>query len=144
MFNGSFKIIFVWKSPLLRTMAQHATELYYFNSEASIKEQTCSSTFTYLSEYTLVQFYKEGICLSLFPSFSFPDVLCRHTDLIWRYGTPSQAIISRTAFTRRFPSWRFPRFSSVVRKISGDLYTTTGYTSLSPLSFADWRDILDK
>ena len=51
--------------------------------------------------------------LSLFPSFSLPDVLCDPTDLIWRKGTPFEAMTDCTA-----PSsdgllaevfWGFPR-----------------------------------
>ena len=51
--------------------------------------------------------------LSLITSFSLPDVLCDPTDLIWRKGTPFEAITGRTA-----PSsdsflaevfWGFPR-----------------------------------
>ena len=34
--------------------------------------------------------------LSLFPSFSLPDVLCDPTDLIWRKGTPFEAMTGRT------------------------------------------------
>ena len=36
--------------------------------------------------------------LSLFPSFSFPDVLCDPTDLILRKGTPFEVMTVRTAF----------------------------------------------
>ena len=36
------------------------------------------------------------IILSLFPSFSLPDVLCDTTDLIWRKGTPFEAMTGRT------------------------------------------------
>ena len=35
--------------------------------------------------------------LFLFPSFSLPDVLCYPTDLIWRKGTPFEAMTGRTA-----------------------------------------------
>ena len=51
--------------------------------------------------------------LSLFPSFSLPDVLCDPTDLIWRKGIPFEAMTGRSA-----PSsdgllaevfWGFPR-----------------------------------
>ena len=35
--------------------------------------------------------------LSLFPSFYLPDVLCDSTDLIWRKGTPFEAMSGRTA-----------------------------------------------
>ena len=35
--------------------------------------------------------------LSLIPSFSLPDVLCDPTDLIWRKGTPFEAMTGRTA-----------------------------------------------
>ena len=35
--------------------------------------------------------------LSFFPSFSLPGVLCDLTDLIWRKGTPFEAMTSRTA-----------------------------------------------
>ena len=35
--------------------------------------------------------------LSLFPSNSLPDVLCDPTDLIWRRGTPFEAMTGRTA-----------------------------------------------
>ena len=34
---------------------------------------------------------------SLIPSFSLPDVLCDATDLIWRKGTPFEAMTVRTA-----------------------------------------------
>ena len=32
-----------------------------------------------------------------FPSFSLPDVLCDPNDLIWRKGTPFEAMTGRTA-----------------------------------------------
>ena len=35
--------------------------------------------------------------LSLFPSFTLPDVLCDPTDHIWRKGTPFKAMIGRKA-----------------------------------------------
>ena len=35
--------------------------------------------------------------LSLIPSFSLPDVLCDPTDLIWRKGTPFEAMTGPTA-----------------------------------------------
>ena len=35
--------------------------------------------------------------LSFFPSFSFSDVLCDPIDLIWRKGTPIEAMTGRTA-----------------------------------------------
>ena len=35
--------------------------------------------------------------LSLFPSFSLPDVLCDPIDLIWRKRTPFEAMTGRTA-----------------------------------------------
>ena len=34
--------------------------------------------------------------LSIFPSFSFPDVLCDTADPIWRKGTPFKAMTGRT------------------------------------------------
>ena len=34
--------------------------------------------------------------LSLIPSFSLPDVLWDRTDLIWREGTPFEAMIGHT------------------------------------------------
>jgi hypothetical protein len=34
--------------------------------------------------------------LSLFPSFSLPDVLCNPTDLIWRKETLFEAMTGRT------------------------------------------------
>ena len=34
--------------------------------------------------------------LSLFPSFSLPDALYDPTDLIWRKGTPFEALTGRT------------------------------------------------
>ena len=33
----------------------------------------------------------------LVPSFSLPDVLCNPTELIWRKGTPFEAMTGRTA-----------------------------------------------
>ena len=35
--------------------------------------------------------------LSLIPPFSLLDVLCDPTDLIWRKGTPFEAMTDRTA-----------------------------------------------
>ena len=35
--------------------------------------------------------------LSLFPSFSLPDVLCDPTDLIWRKGIPFETMTGRTS-----------------------------------------------
>ena len=37
--------------------------------------------------------------LSFFPPFYLPDVLCDPTDLIWRKGTPFEAMTGRTAPT---------------------------------------------
>ena len=37
-----------------------------------------------------------AIHISLFPSFSLPDLLCDPTELIWRKGTPFEAMIRRT------------------------------------------------
>ena len=37
--------------------------------------------------------------LSLFPSFSLPDVLCDSTDLVWRKGTPFESMTDRTVPT---------------------------------------------
>ena len=37
------------------------------------------------------------------PSSSLPDVLCDPDDLVWRKGTPLQAIIGRTVFIDGFP-----------------------------------------
>ena len=42
--------------------------------------------------------YLSPTALSLFSSFSLPDLLCDATDLIWRYGTPFEAMTGRTAF----------------------------------------------
>ena len=33
----------------------------------------------------------------MFPFFSLPDVLCDPTDLIWRKGTPFEAMTGHTA-----------------------------------------------
>ena len=35
---------------------------------------------------------------------SIPDVLCDPTDLIWRQGTPFEAITGCTAFIKGFPT----------------------------------------
>ena len=35
--------------------------------------------------------------LSLFPPVSLPNVMCDHTDLIWRKRTPFEAMTGRTA-----------------------------------------------
>ena len=51
--------------------------------------------------------------LSFFPSFSPLDVLCDPTDLIWRKGTPFEAMTGRTVpssdglLTEVF--WGFPQ-----------------------------------
>ena len=37
------------------------------------------------------------LVLSLIPSFSLSDVLCDRNDLIWRKGTPYEAMTGRTA-----------------------------------------------
>ena len=51
--------------------------------------------------------------LSLIPSFSLPDVLCEPTDLIWRKGTPFEAMTGRTASSSdgllAEVFWEFPR-----------------------------------
>ena len=44
---------------------------------------------------------------------------------------------------RRSPSWGFPRFSFVVKQISGNLYRAPGIILLSPLPLADRRDWCD-
>ena len=36
--------------------------------------------------------------ISSFPSFSLHDMMCDPTDLIWREGTPFEAMTRRTAF----------------------------------------------
>ena len=43
-------------------------------------------------------FYFFYFHLSLFPSFPFSDMLCDPTDLIWKYGTPLEAMTGCTAF----------------------------------------------
>ena len=49
-------------------------------------------------EVTSVSWLWVGSCvLSLFPSFSLPDVLCDPTDLIRRKWTPFEAMTDRTA-----------------------------------------------
>ena len=35
--------------------------------------------------------------IPFFPSFSVPDVLCENTELIWREGTPFEAMTGRRA-----------------------------------------------
>ena len=65
--------------------------------------------------------------LSLIPSFSLSDVLCDPTDLIWRIGTPFEAMAGRTA-----PSLHgllaevFWAFSSDLRQMPRDLCTAPG------------------
>ena len=43
-----------------------------------------------------------------FPSFSLPDVLCDPTDLIWRKGTPFEAMTGRRALSSD-GLWGFPQ-----------------------------------
>ena len=74
----------------------------------------------YKEEYNSSLIYPYPV-LSLFPSFSLPDVLCDPTDLIWRKWTPFEAMTGRTA-----PSsdrllaevfWGFPRLCTAPRII---------------------------
>ena len=44
-----------------------------------------------------VQRFKEDYFPSFLPSISFPDFPCDLTDLIWRKGTPFEAMTGRTA-----------------------------------------------
>ena len=46
-------------------------------------------------ELNLVIYYRIS-SISLIPSFSLPNVLCDPTDLIWRKGTPFEAMTGRT------------------------------------------------
>ena len=66
-----------------------------------------------ISQAALKMYPPENPVLSLIPSFALPDELCDPTDLIWRKGTPFEAMTGRTA-----PSsdsllaevfWGFPR-----------------------------------
>ena len=50
-----------------------------------------------LTDYSLFSWWVFSIFSILFPSFSLPDVLCDPTDLIWREGTPFEAITGLTA-----------------------------------------------
>ena len=45
----------------------------------------------------VTEYHYNNPILSSFPSFSLPNVLCDPTDLIWRKGTPFEAMIGRTA-----------------------------------------------
>ena len=73
--------------------------------------------------------------LSLFPSFSLPDVLCDPTNLIRREGTPFEAMTDRTSPSSvGLLAEVFLGFSSVVRQMPGDLSTDLGIISLSSLS----------
>jgi hypothetical protein len=58
------------------------------------------------------------------------------TDLIWRKGTPFEAMTVRTA-----PSSGFPEFCSAVRQMPGDMCKPPRIISLSPLSLV--TDVTD-
>ena len=68
--------------------------------------------------------------LSLFPSFSLPDVMCNLTDLIWRKGTSFEAMTGHTV----------PSSDGLLTEIflsckqMPDLCTVPKIISLSPLS----------
>ena len=75
--------------------------------------------------------------LSLIPSFSLPDVLCKPTDLIWRKGTPFEAMTGRTASSSDgLLAEVFLGFSSAVRQMPGDMCIAPRIISLSPLTLA--------
>ena len=69
--------------------------------------------------------------LSLIALFFLPDVLCDSTDLIWRKGTPFEAMTGRTATSSEV--------TSAVRQMPGDLATVPSFTLL-----ADRRDTRGK
>jgi hypothetical protein len=56
-----------------------------------VKILTEDETRTYFLYLILLE-----LALSLFPSFSLPDVLCDPNDLIWRKRTPFEAMTGRT------------------------------------------------
>ena len=66
-----------------------------FNSQA-LKQEQCGEILKLTKIIPLL------VATASFPSFFFsyslPDVLCDHRDLIWRQGTPFELIIGRTAF----------------------------------------------
>ena len=66
---------------------------------------------------------------------------CDPTDLIWRKGTPFEAMSGRTAHSSDGLLAELLGVSSAVRQISGDLCTATGIILLSPLSLA--TDVTD-
>ena len=58
------------------------------------------STTVHIQSFQTLQYFtkKTYPILSFFPSFSLPDVLCDSTDLIWRDGTPFDAMTGRKIF----------------------------------------------
>ena len=68
---------------------------------------------------------------SFFSSFSLPDMLWNLTNLIWRKGTPFEAMTGHIAPSSDDHSGGFPGFSSAVRQMPGDLCTAPGIISLS-------------
>ena len=56
-----------------------------------------SSAFQVMAPYTGRSPLESATHPYLFPSFSLPDVLCDPTVLIWRKGTPFEAMTGRTA-----------------------------------------------
>ena len=64
-------------------------------------------------------------------------MLCNPTNLIWRKGTPFEAMNGRTATSSDgLQAEVFLGFSSAVRQMPGDLCIAPGIISLSPLSLA--------
>ena len=62
-------------------------------------------------------------------------MLCDLTDLIWRKGTPFEAMTGHTApSSDSLLAEVFWEFSSAVRQIPGDLCTAPGIISCTPLS----------
>ena len=76
------------------------------------------------------------------PSISLPDMLCDTTDLIWRKGTPFEAMTGHRPFIRRSPSRAFSEvFLSCNVKTRRSVYSPRDH-SIITLIISDRRDWL--
>ena len=94
--SSSYQIVLKRLCPLRKfTYSRLHISCYIEMLELSFCEYVYYRAFMYRLVYKLHR--KSSTILSLIPSFSLPDVLCNPTDLIWRKGTPFEAMTGRTA-----------------------------------------------
>ena len=84
-------------SQFLNIMCPENYSLKVAWSNSQVSNVVCSLEIIALRWLLLINNHVSGFIVSFFPYFSLPDVLCDPTNLIWRKGTPFEAMTGRTA-----------------------------------------------